>query len=134
MILSLVPTLLMIGVVGPPKIAVTEPVDWCSGGDEKGYSTFGYCAADGGQIVTIWRHTDTPGKRPEKELLTVTITDGRFKQPVWVDMLSGEVHKIPDSAWQSQGSRVTFQNVPVYDHVVLIAERIAIPLEPAKPE
>ena len=105
-----------------------------SGGDVKGYSTFGYRAADGGQIVTVWRHSDTPGKRPERELLTVTIAGGRFKQPVWVDMLSGEVHKIPDSAWQSQGSQVTFRNIPVYDHVVLIAEQIAIPLQPAKPE
>ena len=101
-------------------------------GKKSGYSTFGYRAADGGQIVTIWRDSDKPGTRPEKELLTVTIADGRFKQPVWVDMLSGEVHKIPDSAWQSQGSQVTFQNIPVYDHVVLIAEQIAIPLEPAK--
>ena len=96
------------------------------GGEKNGYSTFGYRAADGGQIVTLWRDSDTPGTRPEKELLTLTIANGRFKQPVWVDMLSGEVHKIPDSAWLSQGSQVTFRHVPVYDHVVLIAEQTAI--------
>lgn len=104
-----------------------------TGGAEKSsHSTFGYRAACGGQIVTLWRHSDTPGTRPEKELVTVAIADGRFKRPVWVDMLSGEVHRIPESAWQSQGGRVVFQDVPIYDHVVLIAEQEAIPLVAAK--
>ncbi len=102
------------------------------GGKKSHYSTFGYRAADGAQIVTLWRDSDKPGARPQKELVTVTISDGRFKQPVWVDMLSGKVHKIPDSAWRSQGRQVTFQNVPVYDHVVLIAEQSAISFVPLK--
>ena len=91
-------------------------------------AAFGYRAVGDGQIVTLWRDSDKPGTWPEKESVTVTIADGQFKHPVWVDMLSGEVHKIPDSAWQSQGSQVTFRNVPIYDHVVLIAEQAAIPL------
>ena len=104
-----------------------------SGGAEKStYSAFGYRAACGGQILTLWRDSDTPGTRPQKELVTVTVAEGQFKQPVWVDMLSGEVHKIPASAWHLQGGRVTFQNIPVYDHVVLIAEQAAIPLVATK--
>ncbi len=106
-----------------------------SGGAEKStYSAFGYRAARGGHIVTLWRDSDTPGERPEKELVTVTIADGQFDQPVWVDMLSGEVHAIPDSARESRDRRTTFQKIPVYDHVVLIAERGAISLTPAKAE
>jgi hypothetical protein len=61
-------------------------------------------------------------------LLTVAIANGRFKQPVWVDMLTGAVHEIPDSVWHSQGDQVTFQKLPIYEHVVLIAEQTAIPL------
>jgi len=106
-----------------------------SGGGEKNtYSAFGYRAAGGGRIVTLWRDGDKPGVRPEKELLTVTVEDGQFNQPVWIDMLSGEVYRIPGSAWQWQGSQVTFRNMPVYDHVVLIAEQAAIRFAPEKPD
>ena len=102
------------------------------GGENSGYSTFGYRAGGGGQVVTLWRDSDKPGTRPEKELVTVSIADRRFKQPVWVDMLSGAVYEIPNSVWRSQGGRVTFHNVPVYDHVVLIAEQSEISFVPAK--
>ena len=104
-----------------------------SGGAEKStYSAFGYRASCGGQIVTLWRDSDKPGERPEKELVTVTIADGQFRQPVWVDMLSGEVYKILDSAWSSRDGQVTFQKLPVYDHVVLIAEQATIQVVPVK--
>jgi hypothetical protein len=96
--------------------------------EESSFSVFGYQSVGGGQIVTLWRDGDMPGKRGETELVTVAISDGRFEDPVWVDMLSGEVHDIPASAWDKQGVQYTFRKVPVTDHVVLIAERSCIPL------
>ena len=92
------------------------------------FSVFGYQSAGGGQIVTLWRDGEMPGKRRETEHVTVTISGGRFEDPVWVDMLSGEVHDVPASAWDKRGTQYTFRNVPVTDHVVLIAQRSCIPL------
>ena len=98
------------------------------GAEQSSFSIFGYRSSGGGQIVTLWRDGEMPGKRPEAEQVTVTISAGQFEDPVWVDMLSGEVRGIPASAWEKQGTKYTFRDVPVSDGVVLIAERGCVPI------
>lgn len=90
------------------------------------YSVFGYKATDGGQLVTLWRSSDRPGARPELEELELTLKRGTFTDPVWVDVVSGDVYDIDDSLWKTEGDGCTFQRLPVYDAVIVLAERTAI--------
>ena len=97
-----------------------------TGGSEKStYSIFGYRADGGEPVVTLWRDSDPPGKRPEMEDVSVRIP-GTFTDPVWIDLVSGEVYDIDDSLWKQEGDSCVFTRVPVHDAVVVIAERGAV--------
>lgn len=88
---------------------------------EIGASVFGYKKAGGELLVTLWRASDPPGKRPEMEDITVRVS-GEVTDPVWVDLVSGKGYDIDDSFWKQEGGVCTFARVPVYDAAVVIAE------------
>lgn len=90
------------------------------------YALFGYRSTKGGQLVTVWRSSERPGERSEFEMLALTIENGSFTDPVWVDLVSGDVFEIDDSLWSCEGDRCTFERLPVYDAVVVLADRAAI--------
>ena len=90
------------------------------------YSVFGYRSDTAGQIITLWRSTDRPGANPELENLKLSVPKGTFHDPVWVDLVSGKVYDIDDSLWKTDADSSIFQNVPVYDAVILVAEKAAI--------
>lgn len=97
------------------------------------YSLFAYRTEAGAKIATLWRDSQRPGDRPEKELLTVTLPGLKFNRPVWVDLLGGRVYAIDDSLRSEKDGATVIRQVPAYDSVVLIAEQDAIPLQPTKP-
>jgi hypothetical protein len=92
------------------------------------FAVFAYRKDNGGPIVTVWRSSDRPGARPDAEPVTVSLPGLKFEEPVWVDLATGRVYKIADSLWTQDQDTASFQEVPVYDSVVLIAERSALPL------
>lgn len=88
----------------------------------KSISVFGYCdRISGKQLVTLWFDGDIPGDSFEHQTVGITINNGNFSKPVWVDMFSGRIYKIPKSCWYKIGTKYTF-NIPVYDSPVLIAD------------
>lgn len=98
-----------------------------SGGSEGSkYSMFGYRSTKGGQLVSLWRSSNPPGERPELEDLQLTIAKGSFEDPIWIDLVSGAVYDIDDATWKSEGEGCVFQRLPVYDAVVVLAEREAV--------
>jgi len=94
-------------------------------------SLFGYAAPSGKQIVTVWRDTDQPGENPEREYVDLVLPAANFSDPVYVDLLTGEVYDVPDDKWHTErgATRCEFDQVPVYDSVVLIADRGLVPLD-----
>lgn len=54
--------------------------------------------------------------------VSITIKNAGFKEPVWVDLMTGNVYEIASGQWSKNGDTVTF-NIPLYDSPVLIAER-----------
>jgi hypothetical protein len=94
----------------------------------KEYALFGY-RAPGGPIVTLWRSADTPGQKPDFEHVTVTLAKTTFKNPVWVDLRMGFVYAIDPAQMKNKDGATTIQRVPVYDSVILLAERDAIPVK-----
>jgi hypothetical protein len=80
------------------------------------------------QVITIWNSSDIPNNSTTKEKVDFTFTNSNFREPVYVDIITGDVHEIPESEWKKKGSTYTFKNIPVYDGPVLIADKSLIPL------
>ena len=86
------------------------------------YTAFGYRADDGTPLVTVWRSGDRPGANPEMERLRLSLPGLQFSNPVWVDLLSGQVYDIDKTLWKRNDDGTVFAQLPVYDSVVVIAE------------
>jgi hypothetical protein len=83
-------------------------------------SVFGYRnKTTGRQIIALWFDGNIPGDTFETRMVEISVSKGKFRQPVWVDLFSGRIYRISD--WHKKGSRYTF-NIPVYDSPVLIAD------------
>ena len=78
------------------------------------------------QLVALWFDSAIPNNSFVTKDVTVTVENGNFKKPVWVDMLSGQIYEIPASKYMKDGTKYTF-TVPVYDSPVLIADTALIP-------
>jgi hypothetical protein len=75
-----------------------------------------------GSLITLWSGEDRPAESYEPKQTTVT-TEGTFKNPVYVDLISGKVYEIPKGQWKKTGKGFTFKGIPVPDYPVLIAEK-----------
>ena len=70
-------------------------------------------------IVALWQSDRIPGDSRSFDRASVAIPGVAFKEPVWVDLVTGRVCALDG-----------FDRVPVWDAPVLIAERKAIDIEP----
>lgn len=85
------------------------------------------------QVVTIWLGGETPGNTNQKTPVDFTFPAGRFEDPVYVDLRTGEVYQIPRARWSRSGTEYRFTGIPIYDSPVLIADRSAIDRLPRQP-
>ncbi len=95
---------------------------------------FGYQKSTTGKtIASIWF---SGGGLPSDAItftdVNFTLTPADIDNPVWVDVRDGTVRAIPSAAWSRVGDTCTFNNVPVYDSPILIADRSAIALATPK--
>ena len=92
--------------------------------NKKSMSLFGYeNKASGNQVVTLWFDGEIPSDSNEKTNINVTFPNGNFDEPVYVDLRTGKIYKIPEDRYTRSGSKYTFKNIPVYDSPVLIADK-----------
>lgn len=78
------------------------------------------------QLITLWLDGKTPGNTFTTTPTDITIENGNFNTPVWVDLLTGHVYEIPKSAWSKSGNNYTFNQIPLYDSPVLIVEKTLV--------
>ncbi len=78
------------------------------------------------QVVTIWEDSSTPNNSADKSEIQIEFPNGNFKDPVFVDMRTGNVFDIPDNLWKKSGTNYSFKKIPVYDSPILIAERSVV--------
>ena len=74
-------------------------------------------------VISVWENADIPGEYFDLRNAQMIINGITFKEPVWCDLLSGKVYKIPLSQMQNAGEYAILKNVPLYDSPILIAER-----------
>jgi hypothetical protein len=94
--------------------------------NQENITTFSYQHKSGrGMVVTLWADEATPAENYTPKATTLT-TSGSFKNPVFIDLISGKVYEIPKNEWKKVGSSNTFTNIPVPDYPVAIAEKSAL--------
>jgi hypothetical protein len=102
-------------------------------GTEKELTWFAFRDKESGlDVVTLWDGTEIPSNASEIETVQVTVKGGRFKEPVWVDLLTGNIYAIPPEQMAVAGATVVFQDVPVYDGPAAITDRSLLDFVPAR--
>jgi hypothetical protein len=97
-------------------------------------AVFGHRVKNGGQqILVFWDKSGTPGNKTDTIPATLRVKGGRFPNPVWVDVLTGNVYEIPSAKVSAVGDTVVFQDIPVYDAPTFITDKSALQYqEPAQ--
>lgn len=80
-----------------------------------------------GRLITLWSTEARPAEEYTPKPTTVTV-EGQFKQPVFVDLITGKIYEIPKANWSKQGNTFTFTNIPVPDYPVLITDKSVLSL------
>jgi hypothetical protein len=107
----------------PVEVACAKPL-----------AAFGHkVRSSGQQIVVFWDKSGTPENSTDTIPATFQIKGGRFANPVWVDILTGNVYEIPAAKIAVTGETVTFKDIPVYDSPAFITDKSALQFqEPAQ--
>ena len=79
----------------------------------------------------FWDKSAVPSNDNDTVTATLTIANGSFQQPVWVDTLTGGIYEIPPEKMLLQDGKVVFQDVPVYDAPTFITDRSLLTMVPA---
>jgi len=102
-------------------------------GTEKQLTWFAFRDKKSGlDVVALWDGTEIPSNASEIETVQVTIQGGRFREPVWVDLITGNVYAIPPERMAAGGETVVFRDVPVYDGPAVITDRSLLDFVPAR--
>ncbi|MDO5552573.1 MAG: beta-galactosidase [Planctomycetia bacterium] len=102
----------------------------CQVACEKSLAVFGFHFTESqSPLFVFWNKSDIPQNDNATLPATFTVKNESFKDPVWVDTITGNVYKIPDNAVSSDGNDTTFINVPVYDAPAFITGRDNLDLD-----
>jgi len=94
---------------------------------DKGTASFAYRNKASGQgLVVLWDHSGTPDDALVTRPAQVLVSGLAFKEPVWVDLVSGRVYEIPAERVVKADAFTIFKDVPLYDAPVLIAEKALV--------
>ncbi|MEJ7586984.1 MAG: hypothetical protein WKI04_05425 [Ferruginibacter sp.] len=98
-----------------------------SGSDQ---SFFGYKHANkAASLFTIWQHEERPVDTYQPKTSTLTIHGAVFKNPVFVDLITGKVYEIPKAKFEKAGNTYIFREIPVPDYPVVVADRSTITMK-----
>jgi hypothetical protein len=84
---------------------------------------------EGSLIVLLWHKDQIPGDEFKWDLTNITIEGVNFNDPVYVEMISGKVYEIGKADWENKGTDLVLKNLPVWDSVMMIAERSHVELK-----
>ncbi|MDO5581908.1 MAG: beta-galactosidase [Planctomycetia bacterium] len=74
-------------------------------------------------VLVCWDGTGIPSDSNEALKAAITIENGKFKDPVWADIVSGYIREIPKKNIKFSGNKMILIDVPVYDGPIIITDR-----------
>ena len=88
--------------------------------------------APGGRIVTFWDASRRPDETLHPQSGELTLSGAALKEPVLVDLITGEVFAVKPEFVSTDNGVTTYRNLPVHDYPWLLAEKAALRLDPAQ--
>ena len=99
------------------KVAGPENIKMASYGLQKNGQNVG---------CMFWFSGNRPSATLERLPVDITVTGMKFENPVYVDMLTGNVHDLKGVETVVNGESTCFKGVPVWDSPILIIEKSAV--------
>jgi len=95
------------------QIQSDAPVTW-----------FAYRRRDTGQdVFVMWDGTNIPSDSNQTRNISIDVRDGRFSDPVWIDMVTGRIYEIPKELVKIGPQGMALKDIPAYDAPVVITDR-----------
>ena len=74
-------------------------------------------------IIAFWDASMYPLNENAVSRATLDVRVAEMKEPVWIDMVTGAIYRIPDRMFIRLRKRALFEDVPYYDSPAVITER-----------
>lgn len=98
----------------------------------RGLSVSGYRQAGGeAQVAAFWFSDAPPAEANGVTRADLTLAQGKFKEPMLVDVRTGTAYTVPRDRWSQTSAGAEFRALPMYDSPMLIAEKSILRLTPA---
>ena len=102
-------------------------------GTEKTLSAFAFRDKKTGlDVIALWNGAEIPGNGSDLETVQIAVKGGHFKEPVWVDLITGCVYAIAREQMSVANGTVTLTDIPVYDGPAAIIDKSLVSYEPVK--
>jgi hypothetical protein len=81
-------------------------------------------------VILIWYSDRIPNDEIEWDPVDMKVKNFTFKDPVYVEMITGRVYELDKKDWNVVGNDTGFRNLPLWDSVLMIAEKSALDIQP----
>lgn len=96
-------------------------------GTDRSVAVYGYAnKISKKQLFTLWIDDFIPRNTNDKKDINFTVLNGNIEKPVYVDLITGNVYRIPDANWSKKDGKLTFMRMPIYDAPIVIADESLI--------
>ena len=99
----------------------------CESGSPRELTAAGFDKA-GTPVALLWYSDQIPGDDLAWDKVDVTVKGVTFKDPVYVELITGKVYELDKSAWRSADGNTTLTQLPVWDSPMMLAERDQVAL------
>lgn len=82
----------------------------------------------GTSVALVWFSDKIPSDELTWDKVNLTVKGASFKDPVYVEMVTGKVFDLEQANWACSGQDVSFKGLPVWDSPMMLAERGQVPL------
>jgi len=87
----------------------------------------------GTSVALLWYSDQVPSDELVWTPVDLTVKGVEFKDPVYVEMITGKVFELDESAWKSGGGDTTLRQLPTWDSPMMLAERAQVELRKDDP-
>lgn len=80
-------------------------------------------------VALLWYSDQIPSDELAWDKVDLTVKGVAFRDPVYVEMITGKVFDLAPSSWKCEDGNTTFAQLPVWDSPVMLAERGQVELQ-----